>query len=146
MTLEQTGVVPSQRRGGMFYTGWVLTLLPTLFIVTMTALMLTKHPEQIQAGMSQYGFPPGSGNVILAVEMTCLALYLIPPTAVLGAVLLTGYLGGAVATHVRAGEPPIMPIVFGIIFWLGLFLRDPRVRALIPIRRSAASSEKVLSI
>ena len=56
-------------------------------------------------------------------------LYAIPQTAVLGAILLTGYLGGAVATHVRAGEPWFFPVIFGVLVWLGLFLRDPRRRA-----------------
>jgi hypothetical protein len=67
--------------------------------------------------------------------MICVILYAIPRTAVLGAILLTGYLGGAVATHVHAAEWWFMPVVFGILVWLGLYLRDPRVRELAPLRR-----------
>jgi hypothetical protein len=61
-------------------------------------------------------------------------VYAIPRTAVLGAILMTGYLGGATATHARVGEPFYLPIIVGIVVWLGLFLRDARLRALIPVR------------
>jgi hypothetical protein len=75
-------------------------------------------------------------NKVLIIEAVCLLLYVIPQTAVLGAILLTGYLGGAVITHARVGEPNwIVPVIIGIVFWLGLWFRDPRVRALAPIRR-----------
>ena len=67
-------------------------------------------------------------------ELVCTILYVIPQTAVLGAILLTGYLGGAVVTHVRMGEPFILPALFGVVLWLGLYLRDPRLRVLIPFR------------
>jgi hypothetical protein len=70
-------------------------------------------------------------------EIVCALIYAIPRTSVLGAILLTGYLGGATATHVHAGEPFFLPIVVGIAVWLGLFLRDTRVRALVPVRSSA---------
>jgi len=72
------------------------------------------------------------------VLLVCTVLYLIPLTSVLGAILLTGYLGGAVATHVRAGEglfSLVFPIIFGVLIWLGLYLRDDRLRALVPLRR-----------
>jgi DoxX-like protein len=68
------------------------------------------------------------------VELACTVIYIIPRTSVLGAILLTGYLGGAVATHLRIGEPYFMPIIFGVLVWGGLFLRDERLRALIPLR------------
>ena len=72
----------------------------------------------------------------LIIEAACLILYIIPQTAVLGAILLTAYLGGAVITHARVGEPNwIVPVIVGVVFWLGLWFRDPRVRALAPIRR-----------
>jgi len=72
---------------------------------------------------------------IICVEIACAIIYLIPQTSVLGAILLTGYLGGATATHVRVGEPVFMPVIMGVVIWLGIFLRDRRVRALVPIRR-----------
>jgi hypothetical protein len=70
------------------------------------------------------------------LELTCTLLYVIPRTSVLGAILLTGYLGGATASHVRVGDSFIAPVVFGVLVWLGLFLRDARIRALIPLRKS----------
>jgi xanthine/uracil permease len=72
---------------------------------------------------------------IIVVEIACAILYAIPRTSVLGAVLLTGYLGGATATHVRANEAFFLPVVTGVVVWAGLYLRDDRLRALIPLRR-----------
>ena len=69
------------------------------------------------------------------IELTCAILYAIPRTAALGALLLTAYLGGAVATHVRAGEPAFAPILIGVLVWGGLFCRDARVRDLLPLRK-----------
>jgi hypothetical protein len=75
---------------------------------------------------------------IAIVELVCVLLYAIPRTSVLGAILLTGYLGGAISTHVRAGEPFILPLAVGVIIWLGLFLRDARLRDLLPLRSPAS--------
>jgi hypothetical protein len=72
------------------------------------------------------------------LELFCAAVYVVPRTAVLGAVLLTGYLGGAVATHVRVGDAFIVPLLLGVLVWAGLYLRDERVRALLPLRKSRA--------
>ena len=68
------------------------------------------------------------------VELACAIIYAIPRTAVLGAILMTGYLGGATATHLRVGEPFYLPIVVGIVVWIGLYLRDERLHALVPLR------------
>jgi hypothetical protein len=89
----------------------------------------------VEEGMAKYGYPASSVMPLQIVAFVCVVLYAIPQTAVLGAILLTGYLGGAVATHVRAGDPWFLPIIFGVFVWLGLFLRDPRLRALVPLRR-----------
>lgn len=123
-------------RGKMFWIGWALTLLPALFLLfgAINTLLLT---DQAREGMTEMGYPESAARPIGAVLLVCVALYLFPRTAVLGAILLTGYLGGAVATHVRAGDPlhlTLFPAVFGIIVWLGLFFRDTRVRALTPWR------------
>jgi hypothetical protein len=73
---------------------------------------------------------------LLIIEISCVVIYVIPQTAVLGAILLTGYLGGAVATHVRVSEPQWpMAVVMGVLVWLGLLLRDSRLRQVLPIRR-----------
>ena len=119
----------------MFWTGWVLSTLPVLFIILGATFAFT-HPEEVQKGFAKYGFPEGFMNKVLITEVICLLLYIIPQTAVLGAILLTGYLGGAVITHARVGEPNwIFAVILGVVFWLGLWFRDPRVRALAPIRR-----------
>ena len=87
-------------------------------------------------GAARFGFPSGAVRSIGLLELACTAVYLVPRTAVLGAVLLTAYLGGAVVTHVRAGEPlvGIAPLVLGILVWASLYLREGRVRALLPVR------------
>jgi hypothetical protein len=69
------------------------------------------------------------------LELFCVVVYAVPRTAVLGAILLTGYVGGAMLTHLRIGEPVYMHVVLGLLLWLGLFLREPRLRDLLPLRR-----------
>jgi hypothetical protein len=83
----------------------------------------------------KFGYPANTLVIIGILELTCALLYAFPPTAILGAGLVTAYLGGAVATHVRVGDPFIAPIFLGILVWLGLYLRDPRVRALAPFSK-----------
>jgi hypothetical protein len=80
------------------------------------------------------GFPLSLSSGLGILELSCTLLYVIPRTSVLGAILLTGYLGGATATTVRIGDPFYLPVLFGIMVWGGLFLRDPRLRSLIPLR------------
>jgi len=117
----------------MWWTGWVITALPVLGLV-MSAVMKFMRPEEVVKGMKDAGWPDNLLFGLGVVELTCTILYLIPQTAVLGAILLTGYLGGAVATHVRIGEGFAPPVIMGVLVWLGVFLRDSRLRSLIPIR------------
>lgn len=119
----------------MLWTGRVVSAIPVLMMGVMGAVMLVAHPEQITEGLAKYGYPTNVGRPLVIVQIACVVLYAIPQTAVLGAILLTGWLGGAVATHVRAGEPFWMALIMGVIVWLGLYLRDGRVRALTPLRR-----------
>ena len=99
-------------------------------------MKLLKPPEVIE-GMATLGWDERLALGLAVVELTCTAIYLLPHTAVLGAILLTGYLGGAVATHVRIGDPFHMPILVGVFIWGGLWLRDSRVRELTPFRSIA---------
>jgi hypothetical protein len=115
------------------WTGRILSALPVIMMLAGAAYYFAK-PVDVQADFAKYGYPAGALRGIIITELACVALYVIPQTAVLGAILLTGYLGGATATHVHAGEPFIAPVIVGVVVWLGLFLRDARVRALIPIR------------
>jgi len=116
------------------WTGRVLTALASAPFLMSGAMILSGNP-QVAEGMAKYGWPASSIRTILVLELGSLALYLIPQTAVFGAVVLTGYLGGAVATHLRAGEPPIAALVVATLAWLGLWLREPRLRELSPLRR-----------
>ena len=127
---------PARQRGGMFWTGWVLTVLVSLMLVMGGVMNLVGAQPAIE-GLTKYGYPPGVRVPLGVVVVVIVALYLMPRTAVLGAVLLTGYFGGAVNTHVRAGEPWLLAAVFGVLTWLALYLRDPRVRALLPLRSPA---------
>lgn len=115
------------------WAGRALTALALPPFLMGAYMMLTKNPQALE-GMAKYGWPSSSVPTIAALMLGSLALYLIPPTAVLGAVLLTGYLGGAVATHLRAGEAPVAPLVVAALAWGGLYLREPRLRALLPLR------------
>lgn len=119
------------------WTGRILSALPILFLL-MDAIGKFVKPEPVVTGTIALGY---NENVILPlgiVLLVCTVLYAVPQTSILGAILLTGYLGGAVATHVRIGNPLfthlLFPVYLGILVWLGLYLRDPRVRALVPFR------------
>jgi len=120
----------------MLWTGRVLSAIPVLMMGVMGAVIFIAKPEMMAEGMKKYGYPEYAVRPIVIAEITCAVIYAIPQTAVLGAVLLTGYLGGAVATHVRAGESTFyFPVIMGVLVWLGLLLRDSRVRRLLPLRR-----------
>src|SRR4051794_12155986 len=116
-------------------TGRVISgLLVPLFLMGVV-MTLMRHPDAVK-GMREHGYPDELAIPLVVVELVCLVLYIIPQTAVLGAILLTGYLGGAVATHVRVKEWDfLMAVVVGVLAWLALYLRDPRLRALVPLRR-----------
>jgi hypothetical protein len=121
----------------MVWTGRVLSTLAVLFCLMDGIMKLVKPPIVVQSTV-ELGYPESAILPIGLVLLVCTVLYVIPRTAILGAILLTGYLGGAVATHVRVGAgafPIVFPIIFGALVWGGLFLRDGRVRALIPLRR-----------
>jgi hypothetical protein len=127
---------PISRRA--LWTGRVMSALPALFLLVDAVGKFIK-PAPVVEGTLQLGYPEsvilGLGMVLLA----CTVLYIIPGTAILGAILLTGYLGGAVATHVRVASPlfthVLFPVYLAVLLWGGLYLRDERLRALIPLRR-----------
>jgi hypothetical protein len=119
-----------------WWTGWVLSAIPILMMGVLGAFILIFKRAMAEEGNAKYGYPAGVTVPLFTVEIICVILYAIPQTAMLGAILLTGWLGGAVATHVRAGEPWFFPVIMGVIVWLGLFLREPRLRALVPLRKA----------
>ncbi|MSR58661.1 MAG: DoxX family protein [Planctomycetaceae bacterium] len=124
----------------MIWTGRIISALPVLMLL-MSAAMKFAKPADVMEGFEKLGYPESLATGLGIVEFVCTALYAIPQTAVLGAILLTGYLGGATATHVRVGEPFIVPVILGILVWGGLFLRDKRLRALLPLRTMNDSSK-----
>lgn len=114
--------------------GCIVSALPVLVLLFSATMKFVKPPAVVE-GFGKFGYPAHLITVLGIVEVGCTIVYLIPRTSVLGAILLTGYLGGATATHVRIGDPAfVAPVVFGMLVWLGLFLRDGRIRALIPLR------------
>jgi DoxX-like protein len=121
----------------MLWASYVVSGLPVLMLLA-SAVMKFARPGFVVEGMQKHGYPESMLLGLGIVELTCTVLYLIPQTSVLGAMLLTGYLGGATATHVRVGEISqafLGPVFVGVLVWLGLFLRDPRLRALVPLRK-----------
>ena len=130
----QTKSAPIPKKN--LWAGRIMSGLPALFLLIDGAMKLVKPAPVVEATV-RLGYPQSVILGIGIVLLLCTALYLIPQTSVLGAILLTGYLGGAVATHVRVGESwfsVLFPVVFGILLWGGLWLRDIRLRALIPLR------------
>ena len=120
---------------GMLWAGRVVSTLPVLMLLLSAAMKFLQPPDAVK-GFEHLGWPLELSQPLGIVELVCVLLYVIPQTSVLGAILLTGYLGGATATHVRIGEHAqiVGPVLAGVLVWLGLYLRDPRLRALAPWR------------
>ncbi|MBX3404098.1 MAG: DoxX family protein [Phycisphaeraceae bacterium] len=121
---------------GLTVVGLVLTALVALLLTFSAVMKFLRPPEMIEQFEGVLGYPARLAVPIGMVELLCVVLFIIPRTAALGAVLLTGYLGGAIATHVRIGDQFIAPVIVGVVVWLALFMRDPRVRSLLPLRRT----------
>ncbi len=122
----------------MLWTGRALSVVVVLFLLMDCSMKFTDM-EVVKASMAQLGFPIALDRLIGAVELVCLVLYAVPRTSVLGAILLTGLLGGAIASHLRVADPLFSHVLFGVyvglMAWGGLYLRDARLRTLIPVRR-----------
>lgn len=116
----------------------MLSGLVVLFL-TFDSVLKFLHPEAVVEAFAKSGWPPDLAVPLGVILLTCTVIYAIPQTAILGAILLTGYLGGAVSTHLRLGDPlfshVLFPTYLGVLFWGGLFLREPRLRELIPVKR-----------
>lgn len=118
------------------WAGRILSALPAL-ILLLSGISALFKPADVITEFTRLGYPESAILGIGITEVACAILYAIPQTSVLGAILATGYLGGATATHVRVGDPIfkiIMPVIFGVVIWAGLFLRDGRLRKLLPLR------------
>lgn len=134
MPLSVETAAPSKAR---LWTGRILTILTTLFML-FDGVMKLVRPLPVTQAMTQLGFPQNLSVPIGVILLIFTALYAVPSTSVLGSVLLTGYLGGAVVSQMRIGAPlfgtTLFPIYFAVLMWAGIYLREQRLRALIPVR------------
>lgn len=127
-----TQAAPASKK--MLWAGRIISALPVLLLLFSGAMKLMR-PAPIVEGFAHFGYPERLILVIGMLELGCTIVYVIPRTSVLGAILMTGYLGGATATNVRIGDPLFfVPAILGVLVWGGLFLRDDRLRALLPLR------------
>ena len=121
------------------WAGRVLSALPGLFMLTSGINVALVQTPEVRASFAKFGYPDGILAGLGVLEFVCAALYLIPRTSVFGAILLTAYLGGATATHVRVSDPLwVVPVVIGVLIWAGLYLREERLSALVPLRFSSS--------
>jgi hypothetical protein len=130
MSADSVAVPKGQR-----IVGWILSCLILVPFLPSAYMKIAQPPPFLDGWTKSYA--AGAARPIGIVELLCVALYFIPPTRVIGAILLVGYLGGAVATHVRADDGKFFaPIIVGIVAWLGLWLREGRLRSLLPITKA----------
>lgn len=135
--MSKNNVSASTQPKWMTVTSWVLTV-PVAGLFAFSALgKFIGGDEMNKMFTGHFGYPAGALLPIGIVELLCVVIWLIPRTSVLGAVLLTGYMGGAIATHVRVSEPFVMQVLIGMVIWLTLFLRMPALRSLLPVRRTS---------
>ncbi len=124
--------------GKIVWVGRGISVLVSL-VFLMSAFMKLKGGAEVMQGMAHLGLPESLIMPLAILEISCVVIYLIPATSVLGAILLTGYIGGAICTHLRVGDPFFIQIALGIVVWLGLYLRENRLKALIPLRTRQVS-------
>lgn len=121
--------------GKIVWTGRVITVLVSpLFL--FSAAMKFMGGADVKEGMAHLGLPESMIIPLGILEAACTVIYLIPATSVLGAILLAGYMGGAICTHWRVGDPFVGQIAIALVIWLAIYLREPRLKALIPLRKS----------
>lgn len=114
---------------------WTLSALPVFVLLSSAMVRATQHTNAVNEIVASYGYPEAAITRIIVAEIILVALYLFPRTSVLGAIILTGYLGGAVATHLRIGDPAraMIPLMCGVLAWGGLYLRNEKLRTLLRV-------------
>lgn len=117
----------------LIWGGRVISGLLALLLTMSAAMKLMGGPE-VSQGFARMGLPESLRVPLGILELLCVVVYVVPVTSVIGAILLTGYVGGAIVTHLRIGEPVVFQIVLGLLVWLGLYLRESRLKSLIPLR------------
>lgn len=121
--------------GKRVWAGRVVSILACLLFLFSAFIKLKGGPD-LEKGFAHLGLPISIAVPLGILEAACLVLYLIPASSILGAILLSGYVGGAICTHWRVGDPVWVQIVLGVFVWLGVYLQEPRLKNLIPLRRS----------
>ena len=136
--MNAVGVQPQKTSTNrwVLWVGRVVSVWPVFVVLSSATWKLTRNPWYVRE-FTRIGWPESALTLLAFLQLGCIVLYVIPQTAVLGSVLLTGYLGGAIATYVRMGEPyPVLvPLSTSVIAWIGIYLRDARLRSLLPFRR-----------
>ena len=122
--------------GKAVWVGWGISVLASL-VFAVSATMKIVDGAAVAEGMAHLGLPESLLVPLSILEISCVVIYLIPATSILGAILLAGYIGGAICTHLRVGDPFFIQIALGILVWLGVYLREPRLKELIPLRTAA---------
>jgi len=117
----------------LYWIGWVLTGL-IVALLLMSGVTKLMGGQDLAEGFEKLGLPPAISVPLAIVEIAAALLYLLPPTSVLGAILVTGYMGGAICTHWRVGDPVVVQTLVGVIAWLGVYLREPRLWTILPWR------------
>jgi len=115
---------------------WIGRVVSTLtsLVFLMSGVMKLKGGAEVMQGMDHLGLPASLILPLAILEIACAVIYLIPKTSILGAILLTGFIGGAICAHLRVGDPYFVQIIIGMLIWLGLYLREDRLKGLIPLR------------
>ena len=117
------------------WAGRIISALSVLLLLFSGVMKLLK-PAPVLQGFAHYGYPESLIVVIGILEIACTLVYVIPQSSYLGAILMTAYLGGATASNLRVGDPSYFAtVILGVLVWAGLYLRDARLRALLPLRR-----------
>jgi hypothetical protein len=123
-------------RDKLVWVGRVISGLLSL-LLAVSAVMKLVGGADVMEGMAHLGLPASLIIPLGVLEISCVAIYMVPATSIVGAILLTGYIGGAILAHLRIGEPIFMQIALGVGIWLGLYLREHRLRQLIPLRKTS---------
>jgi DoxX-like family len=136
MNAADIQVRETSRKRWILWTGRVVSVWPVFVVLASATWKLTRNPWYVKE-FTRIGWPESALTLLACLQLGSVVLYVIPRTAVLGAVLLTGYLGGAIATYTRMGEPyPVLvPLSTSLIAWAGIYLREERLRALLPFRK-----------
>lgn len=140
----QSGVQMAAVSKKALWAGRLISAIPAVTLLFAGIMKLAGLPSVVQA-FAQYGYQGRTIPLVGTLEVVCVVVYLIPRAAVLGAILMTGLLGGAIATNVRLNDPAfVAPLVLGVLVWGGLYCRDPRLRALIPLRHKPAAGYRAV--